>query len=222
MNKNTIQFNEEQELQKFVAFGTETLKKQKQLTDAQALEEPPFLITQYNSEPLKNMIKYFAGQPGKLLLNKGVMLMGPTGTGKTQIMRLFSLWLVNKPARFRMVNCRDVQREAVKNGFEALYKYSKHSYNYNSGYHRDNGPVVYCFDDFGAENASKYYGVEINVMEELIQDRYNEMEETGMITHATTNIKDAQIFEDKYGPRVRDRLRQMFNLVEINGPSFRR
>lgn len=187
------------------------------------IKEPPFITTKHNTEPLNNLIKYFAGQRGTLVLSKGVMLMGPTGTGKTEIMRLLSLWLINKRTRFKMVNCRDVQREAVKTGFEALYKYSKHSYKYkDGGHHRGNEPVVYCFDDFGAENASKYYGNEVNVMEELIQDRYIEYQETGMLTHATTNIKDGQIFEEKYGPRVRDRLRQMFNLVEINGPSFRR
>jgi DNA replication protein DnaC len=225
MDKNQTPFNDIEVVKKFAAFACATIAREKRLTEAELAKEPPFILTKNNTPALRALVKYFAGienQPGDLDLRKGIILKGPTGTGKTTIMRLFSLWLVNKPSRFRMVNCRDIQREAAANGFEALYKYTKFSYHYKNGYHRENGPVTYCLDDLGAEDPTKFYGQEINVIQELIQDRYNEYQMTGMITHATTNINDGNIYEKNYGIRVRDRLREMFNFVELNGQSFRR
>lgn len=218
MNKEALPFNEDEALQKFILFASSRLNKEKPIQNRGAFE-----LTKNNEQPLRQLLMYFAGVPGELDLVKGVCLQGPTGSGKTTIMRYISMWLGNgRPQSFRMANCRDIQKEAAAGGYEALYKYTRQSYNFNNGFHRENGPVTYCFDDLGAENNSKFYGTEINVMEELLQDRYNEAQITGMLTHATTNIKDGKVYEQLYGLRVRDRMREMFNFVELNGPSFRR
>jgi hypothetical protein len=182
-----------------------------------------FRLTKENQPVIKILVKYFSNQQSQnISLQKGIFLRGPYGTGKTLMMRAFATWPGNQ-RRFRMVNCRDIQKDAAANGFEALLKYSKQSYNYKRGtYHRDNGAIVYCFDDFGAEKTTKFYGTEINVMEELIQDRYNEFEEAGMLTHVTSNLKDGDYIEKMYGGRVRDRLRQMFNFIDLLGDTNRK
>lgn len=219
-NKNQRQFNEQMACNSFAWFANDILKRRGKPkikgTDFY------FLITPDNKEVIKKLVRYFCGQPGELDLDKGVMLQGPCGTGKTELMKCLQLWVDNTPRRFRIADCRDIQKEAIKNGFEALVKYTKNSYNFkNNAHHRDNGSITYCFDDFGAENISKFYGNEVNVMLELIQDRYREFEDTGMKTHGTTNLRDGDLIEEKYDKRVRDRLRQMFNFVELGGKTFR-
>lgn len=187
-------------------------------------DERKFVLTKENKAVIKSLVPYFCNQPGyDLKLYKGIYIMGPPGTGKTTLMKAFSKWplTVNK---FRIANCRDIQKEAGEHGFKALEKYSKKSFLYKSGnYSRDNGYIIYCFDDFGAEKLTNFYKAEINVMEEIIQDRWIEMEETGMITHATSNLKgEGQNVKEFYGIRAYDRLRQMFNFIELNGPSHRK
>lgn len=183
---------------------------------------PDFKVTIHNKGVIRNLVYYFSNQEGEYKLNKGLCLRGPFGTGKTTLMRAFASWQPNKRP-FRMVNTRDIQKDCAIQGFEALFKYSKHSYNYKHGvYARENGPITYNFDDWGAEKVTKFYGTEINVMEELLQDRYNEFTETGMLTHLTTNLKDGNLIEQMYGGRVRDRLREMFNFVDLLGETHRK
>lgn len=184
--------------------------------------QPDYKITPENEKVIKVLVKYFNGIDGtNYSLKKGIYLAGPVGTGKTLLMKAFATWPGN-PSKFKMVNTRDIQKEAAQHGYKALTLYSKQSYNYKGGfYRRENGAITYCFDDFGAEETSKFYGNDINVMKELLQDRYMEFDDAGMMTHITSNIKDGELIEKKYGERVRDRIRQMFNVVELLGKSHR-
>lgn len=185
--------------------------------------EPNFIITPQNEIVIKQLVKYFCNIPqDKVDLTKGIFLRGPYGTGKTLIMTAFSNWPLNK-RKFRLKKCRDIQKDAANEGFEALIKYTKKSYNFKNQTHaKENGPIDYCFDDLGAEKVTKFYGTEINVMEELILDRYDEFLETKMITHATSNIKDGDLIEKYYSGRSRDRMREMFNFVDLLGKSHRK
>jgi DNA replication protein DnaC len=214
-NKGTPPFNLDDACNDFVEHYQKYIPKTE---ESEGLELTPEI-----KKAIKILVKYFSNVPQEgVKLSKGIFLRGPYGTGKTKIMTAFSTWRGNKH-HFRMVNCRDIQKEAAEIGFSALTKYAQKSYHYKQGmYHKDNGFIIYCFDDFGAEKTTKFYGADINVMEELIQDRYIQSEETGMITHATSNLKDGILIEQVYGPRVRDRLRQMFNFIDLNGKSFRK
>jgi DNA replication protein DnaC len=184
--------------------------------------KPNYELTQSNEPVIKALVLYFARhEESTLNPNKGIYLCGPVGTGKTTLMRLLSEW--SKENKFLFVSCRDIQQEFARGGFECLLKYSKKSYRYKQGTHSPaNGSIVYCFDDFGSEGRSKFYGNDVNVMEEIIQDRYNEFETYGMLTHATSNLKDGKLIQEIYGVRVRDRIRGMFNVIELTGESFRK
>lgn len=184
--------------------------------------KPDFTLTKDNRLVIKKLVYYFCRQPyADINLKKGICLQGPVGTGKSTIMRAFSIW--SPLSFFRMANCRDIQKEVASKGFPAITKYTAHSYNFKNGFYRpENGAIIYCFDDFGAEEKSKFYGTEINVMAELFEDRYQHFDINGMLTHMTTNIRDGAIYERDYNIRVRDRSRQMFNFIELGGPSFRR
>lgn len=139
-------------------------------------------------------------------LNKGILLSGPIGTGKTTLMNLMKLF---EPAqgRFIMRSCRDVSFEFIKEGYETIHKYSRHSFQPYT-----HNPRTFCFDDLGTENTLKYFGNECNVMAEVLLSRYDLFISRGLITHFTTNLSAPEI-EEIYGNRARSRMREMLNLI---------
>lgn len=137
-------------------------------------------------------------------LNKGILLTGPVGCGKTTLMNLLRFFQPGDN-RFIMKSCRDVSFEFIQEGYSIILKYGKQAFNQDK-------PKMYCFDDLGTENNLKYYGNECNVMTEILLSRYDMFVSRQMITHITTNLNSSEI-ESLYGIRVRSRMKEMFNLV---------
>jgi hypothetical protein len=168
-----------------------------------------FVIHEKDHDIILRLAAYFLGDAplaGKLGidLSKGLLITGPIGCGKTSLMSLMRL--VPKPERnFTLRSARDVSFEFIQEGYDVIHRYSKLSYSHT-------GPKAYCFDDLGAEQALKYFGNECNVLGEIILSRYDHYVASDMVTHLTTNLAATEI-ETMYGPRVRSRMREMFNLV---------
>jgi hypothetical protein len=76
----------------------------------------------------------------------------------------------------------------------------------------------YCFDDLGVETTGRYFGKDCNVMGEILLSRYDLFLQRKIRTHATTNL-NAQELEERYGNRVRSRMRQLFNLIAFDKES---
>ncbi len=173
--------------------------------------------TQSTLSVIKKLAAYFAEQDSELSLNKGIYIYGPVGTGKTTMMRAFSTWRHTKK-RFQIVNTKDLQWDFAKEGFDLIRKYSSRSYEYKRGfYDRSGKALTYCFDDFGSEGKSKHYGNDCLVMEEVIEYRYREHQETGMLTHITSNLgRDWDLIENEYGTRIRSRCRELFHKIELD------
>jgi hypothetical protein len=110
--------------------------------------------------------------------------------------------------RYRIRSTREISFEFAQDGYEVISRYSGLSYT-------SDGPMIYCFDDFGAEQALKLYGNECNVMAEILLSRYDHFLQTGMATHVTSNLSASDI-EEMYGPRVRSRMREMFNILAFS------
>ncbi|MEK6878907.1 MAG: ATPase, partial [Nanoarchaeota archaeon] len=72
--------------------------------------------------------------------------------------------------------------------------------------------VGVCFDDMGTEDDRKNYGNESNVMADVMLNRYDNKRNLIRKTHITTNLTTEEM-EQRYGSRVRSRMREMFNLV---------
>jgi predicted ATPase len=142
-------------------------------------------------------------------LKKGILLSGPIGAGKTTLMNLLKLFEPTS-ARFIMRSCRDVSFEFIKDGYDTIHKYSRHSFQPNT-----HALKTYCFDDLGTENTLKYYGNECNVMAEVLLSRYDLFVSRNLVTHLTTNLSASEI-ESMYGNRVRSRMREMFNLIAFD------
>jgi energy-coupling factor transporter ATP-binding protein EcfA2 len=176
---------------------------------------PSFKIYQEDHELILKLLAYFtnnqqACQKFSISLRKGLMLSGPVGCGKTSLMRLFNTLLLPQ-FKYQVKPCRDISFEFNRDGYTVIHKYSTNSYS------RDQHKI-YCFDDLGTENHLKFYGVECNVMAEILLSRYDQFCIHGLQTHLTTNLTSMDI-EEQYGKRVRSRMREMFNLLAFDASS---
>ena len=168
---------------------------------------------------LQKLIAYFLRDEEQavhhqLSLEKGILLTGPIGTGKTTLMSL--LRLLSKHQLFMVKSCREVTFEFIKEGYQVIQKYSTFSFARSYPIEYDpRKPITYCFDDLGTESALKYFGNTCNVMGEVLLSRYDYFIANNMITHATTNLSATEL-ETLYGNRVRSRMREMFNLLSFD------
>lgn len=140
-------------------------------------------------------------------LNKGILLLGPIGCGKTTIMNLLR-YVPQEDRKFVLKPTREISFEFIKEGYQVIQRYS-------SSNKLQNNSKNYCFDDLGIENNLKYFGNECNVMGEILLSRYDLFINKKIITHITTNLSASEI-EAAYGNRVRSRLRAMLNLIAFN------
>lgn len=142
-------------------------------------------------------------------LEKGIMLLGPVGCGKTSLMHVCR-FLLPAAERHTVKPCREITFEFIKDGYEIFHRYTKGSFKTPSF-----EPKTFCFDDLGLENVMNYYGNTCSVMGEILLSRYDFFHSYGMITHITTNLNSHEI-EAMYGLRVRSRCREMFNLIAFD------
>jgi len=155
--------------------------------------------------------------------NKGILLTGPVGCGKTSLMKLL-LHLAPHKTNYEMIQTRNIVFKFNTSGFEVLEKY--------------NETKNYCFDDLGVEPIGSHYAKECNVLGEILLSRYDLFVQKTQFsnnnnrpnyqqtitnnhtkTHIATNL-NAKELENKYGSRVRSRLREMFNLISFDKNSI--
>ena len=132
--------------------------------------------------------------------NKGILLSGPVGCGKTSLMRLLK-FIVPHQRRYIVVPSRNIVFGFNHIGYKTIEDYSNSQF--------------FCFDDLGVEPIGRHYGKDCNVMGEILLSRYEIFLKHNIKTHATTNL-NAEELEDLYGNRVRSRMRQLFNLIAFN------
>lgn len=177
-----------------------------------------FVIDDDVKETYGLLDNYFRGVECDLDLEKGILLAGNIGTGKTIAMHVFG-----RLKGFQLVSTRHVVRDFANDGMDTLNKYGRESFLKGSrGLIDKLQPKTLCFDDLGLEDTnSQLYGNKANVMAEILIDRYEHWRFKGMITHATTNLNPTKIAEI-YGDRVMDRINEMMNIVFMKGDSKRK
>ena len=135
-------------------------------------------------------------------IDKGILLSGPVGCGKTSLMKLLR-HIVPMQRPYEMIPCRNVTFSFNHLGFKTVEEYGNSKF--------------YCFDDLGIEPTGRFYGKDLNVMGEVLLSRYELYLQTKhkIKTHATTNL-NAEELEERYGNRVRSRMRELFNLIAFD------
>ncbi len=193
------------------------------------IEGKKFDLSDSNPLKLDTLIHYFLKDPlfsSSALLNtnlslpsfdKGLLLIGDYGTGKTSIIRglLITLSSLNiRHITFKHVNDVVIEYECLTNGFDKKDFFE----NYNKG--------IWAFDDVLTEEVANNFG-KLNLMKRLFENRSFHKK----TTHCTCNYdenhpndlkKGLFQFQTKYDGRVYDRLFDMFNIIEFKGKSMRR
>jgi len=139
--------------------------------------------------------------------DKGILLMGNPGVGKTTVMEKF---LANEK-RGHMLSGRQINDEYERNGYAntengvSKFKYwTEHN----------------CFiDDLGNEPKSvSHFGSNDQPVTRLIEDRYRDK---SVKDYYTTNLNE-ELLTEHYGLRVVDRLFEKCNVIIMEGSSYRR
>jgi hypothetical protein len=136
-------------------------------------------------------------------INKGILLTGPVGCGKTSLMKLLR-HIVPHRKSYEVIPTRNITFSFNNNGYTIIEKYGDKNFN--------------CFDDLGIEPTGRHFGKDCNVMGEILLSRHDLFLNHNIKTHATTNLNATEL-EDRYGNRVRSRMRELFNLIGFDKES---
>jgi energy-coupling factor transporter ATP-binding protein EcfA2 len=132
--------------------------------------------------------------------DKGILLSGPVGCGKTTLMKLIR-HITPHYRPYEVIPARNIVFGFNHVGHRIIEDYGNGRY--------------FCFDDIGVEQMGRHFGKDCNVIGEILLSRHELFLESGLRTHATTNL-NAEELEERYGKRVRSRMRELFNLVAFD------
>lgn len=172
-------------------------------------------------EVYKNVYENFINGLDISKKEKGVMIIGGKGTGKTLMMRVMHRIFRSTERKFYWLKARELKYMIDEMTLsEILVKYG-------SGL-----KVDLYIDDIALETGGqKIYGNYVNVISDLLYDRYELFCSTGIRTHTSSNLPrtvdnnlypDIMTIEKVCGERVSDRLIELCELHIMDGESLRK
>lgn len=186
----------------FVSFGTYSLSRRNQKKE--------FLIDKNNETIIEQLYLYatnnssFAGD-----LDKGIMLQGKFGCGKSVILETYSLlhnhivktYSMNQPY-LTFIQSTELQEQIIKQSVKIFSQ----------------RPLI--IDEFGRESKTvQDFGNILRPVSELLSLRAD----IGALTHGTTNFSFETLASSEfYGGMIGDRLKMMFNFIPVPGESRRK
>lgn len=136
--------------------------------------------------------------------DKGILLMGNTGVGKTYSMENF--YLPNR-RKGHQLSAYDLYQKAVTVGPTFINEYLIHDL---------------FIDDFGSEpKSASYFGTVFCPLEMLIHERYKLYPQYKTNFSTNLNMKEDGEILIKYGPRIFSRIKEMCDLVIVEGNDLR-
>ena len=143
--------------------------------------------------------------------DKGLILMGATGVGKTVYLKSLSLFMgYAQKFKFKIYTGFEMERIYQSEG-EGLFSLESAM--------KSN---MFAIDDIGEEHSTiKRYGTEINVGVDALTQRHQLYTNKGYLTFATTNL-NAEMIGKKYGKRIESRIYEMFNFIGVKGEDLRK
>lgn len=136
--------------------------------------------------------------------NKGAILIGDVGVGKTTLIRTA-----------RMVSANQLALEYQAEGIQAIKALINNQLQYQG--------LKVVIDDLGTEERVKNFGSELDPINYVIQRIYdiNQVAEQKIKLYLTTNLNEKQLVE-RYGQRLVDRIWEMCDRVVVIDTNLRR
>lgn len=166
------------------------------------------LIINEHNKSLITAVCYFLSEDIRLetelgfSMNKGLLIRGISGLGKTHVVNCVKNNGLNPILILSMIEIAD----AIKQDGE---------YRIELG----NKKVIYL-DDVGTEEATvNHYGTKINFFKDFIEMVYLRNKKFNKLMISTNNSFSE--IEEKYGFRVRSRVKDMFNIIDVTGKDMR-
>lgn len=175
-----------------------------------------YLIDEENKGVVNTLCMYFTGDQDFIRLDpsfsfaKGLLIIGPIGCGKTELMKICN---ENPKLSYAQHDCQDIVDEFTTKeiGEKVFDKYCSNASNKNSDRCFGQSHLGRFFDDLGSESLGNHMGNIRNVMGEIIRIRHKELPHH--FTHFTSNL-DMDSLRSFYGERDADRLKEMCNVIE--------
>lgn len=135
----------------------------------------------------------------KLDFSKGLWIRGKAGVGKSFILNCIQ---ENELIPFKVHSMIDVAQKVSENGEFIIPE------------------ILKVIDDVGSEQSIvNYYGTKVNWFKDFIEIYYAQNKPFNRLI-VTTNFDFEQI-EKSYGFRVRSRMKDMFNIIDVRGEDMR-
>lgn len=190
-----------------------------QLVASMQTISPVFMVDDSNRQLLKALYQWVWGIPGVLDVSKGLLLHGSIGVGKSTLLKGLQNYAA-KIARyciggadagltFQFTSAAEIALQFAEKGIIGLSLYTDRSCMHNL-----------AIDEVGREPMdAKHFGTGINAIQTVLQLRYEQR--YNFYTHMTTNLDPDKEFSQRYGAYIADRVKEMFNVVKIEGESRR-
>lgn len=170
--------------------------------------ESEFEFSVYEQEVFLELLFYAIGTPSclektDLQVQKGLMLMGPEGSGKTAYLKLIRGFFPGN-RQYKIYNVNQLVADYSLRGYAAIDELFQ-----------ENAKII-CLSGVGYERIGMNYGSSCDVVYEIVQRLYNNRNEDNQpILHLTTrhNVKG---LVDRYGERFRTMLKVLVNQMVVS------
>jgi DNA replication protein DnaC len=177
---------------------------------------PKFRVAPEAEDAIVEILEYFHGDPQfEGDLNKGLLLLGPTGSGKSMMLEIMKRYRKIDNIKFvkdgkvylmdyEIIDVRELNSKFLNSAFEGIDHYGSR--------------YCLCLDDIGSEpSMAKHYGNDLDVFAYIISERARH----NVLTFGTSNLPLKDI-ETRYDDRTFSRLHQLFNFIIFKGPDYRK
>ena len=152
---------------------------------------------------IQKVVEWMTGSP----VRSGLIFQGTIGSGKTTLTyAMYGLY-------------KQLASPVIYTTAYDLHTQFKHYLEKEDSRYEEILKAKYLFlDELGSEpERCQSYGTDYTPVQNLISCRYDRK----LPTVATTNLADDKIL-DRYGPRMMDRINEMFSILRFKGDSYRK
>lgn len=167
--------------------------------------EKEFIVNEGNVHLIQSICHFFSGDERfetefGYSLKKGLLVRGVSGLGKTFLFRCIEK---NEIKPINIISMIDITETVKEEGFFEI-----------------NSTNVLYLDDVGTEeHIVNHYGTKITWFKNFIELYYLKNKPFNRLIISTNNSFDQM--EEKYGFRVRSRIKDMFNIIDVQGKDMR-